>query len=347
MKRILTLALAAAAAGTLVIAEFADAKRLGGGRSLGTQRQSVAPPPKAPAATPAPQAPAATPATPAAPGAAANPVMPGPAANPVMPAGAAAAKAAPGAAAGAAAGAATRTGASRWLGPVAGLAAGLGLAALASYLGIAEELMSVLLIVLFAVAAIAIVRMLMARRSPAQKGMPYAGAGPGLGRHAGGYETQVPPYAARDNALGGAKPAAGGRVAATAHLPPGFDAQGFLKQAKAQFNRLQSAYDRNDTESLADVMTADMFAEVSAEMSGRSQHVATDVVTLDAELLDVSTEGDKHWASVRFQGLTREDGSPTPRPFDEIWNLEKPVDGSAGWLLAGIRQVEELPVGHA
>jgi predicted lipid-binding transport protein (Tim44 family) len=56
-------------------------------------------------------------------------------------------------------------------------------------------------------------------------------------------------------------------------------------------------------------------------------------------VLEVTTEGDKYWASVRFTGLLREDGEPVPKSVDEIWNLTKPVNGKSGWLLAGISQL--------
>jgi len=55
-------------------------------------------------------------------------------------------------------------------------------------------------------------------------------------------------------------------------------------------------------------------------------------------VLNVNTEAGQHWVSVRFKGMTREDGRATPEPFDEVWNLVKPVDGSSGWRLAGIQQ---------
>jgi predicted lipid-binding transport protein (Tim44 family) len=41
---------------------------------------------------------------------------------------------------------------------------------------------------------------------------------------------------------------------------------------------------------------------------------------------------------VRYTGVVREDGEANPKPIDEVWNLTKPVDGSSGWLLAGIQQ---------
>jgi predicted lipid-binding transport protein (Tim44 family) len=124
-------------------------------------------------------------------------------------------------------------------------------------------------------------------------------------------------------------------------LPADFDALGFLREAKLQFRRLQAAWDAGDRKALADVMTPAMAAEILRDLDERGPHqrteVRTEIVALDAEMLDVTTDAAEHWASVRFTGTVREDFGP-PTPLDEIWNLSKPVDGSTGWLLAGIRQ---------
>ena len=94
-----------------------------------------------------------------------------------------------------------------------------------------------------------------------------------------------------------------------------------------------------DRETLSAVMTSEMYAEIAREFDERGPHQPTEIVTLDADVLDASTEGDKHWASVRFTGVVREDGEPVSKSIDEIWNLTKPVRGTSGWLLAGITQV--------
>ena len=60
-------------------------------------------------------------------------------------------------------------------------------------------------------------------------------------------------------------------------------------------------------------------------------------MTLDAEVLDVTTENGLHIVSVRFSGLMRE-GASEPQPFKELWHLEKPVDGRSGWVISGIQQ---------
>ena len=122
-------------------------------------------------------------------------------------------------------------------------------------------------------------------------------------------------------------------------LPEGFDAEGFATEAKRQFIRLQGSYDAADRETLSAVMTSEMYAEVGRELDERGVHHATEIVTLDADVLEASTEGDKHWASVRFTGTVRENGEPLPKSIDEVWNLTKPVRGTSGWLLAGITQV--------
>jgi predicted lipid-binding transport protein (Tim44 family) len=305
VNRLLVVALAAFAALAIAHADLADAARMGGGRSLGMQR-SITPP----AARTAPST---------------SNSFSGPASNPVMPApGTSATRAAP-AAGGAAAGApASRT--SRWLAPVAGIAAGLGLAALLSHFGLPEGLGTMLLLGLLVVGAVLLVRMLLAGRSRAPLG--YAGA-PGATPRS----TYEP---AREPTIGSAWGAAS--TPGSGRYPQGFDPAPFLAQAKQQFRRLQAAYDRADVALLDDVTTPQMQADIARDLATRATQIPTDVVALEAELVEVVQEGDRYVASVRFHGTLREDGSATPVPFEELWHLVKPVDGSSGGLLAGIQQ---------
>jgi predicted lipid-binding transport protein (Tim44 family) len=224
------------------------------------------------------------------------------------------------------------SGASRWMGPIVGLAAGLGLAALASHLGFSGELASVLMLVLLAVAAIVVVRLVMARRAPERRAMPYAGAGAGLGTTPGGYETQVPPPARFEPIFGGAA----ANDVKVRSLPAGFDGAGFAREARKQFLAVQAAHDRHDAKALADVMTPELLREIAREMEASGAARPTEIVDVDAEVVEVSTEGSNHWVSVRFAGTAREGG--VLETFDEVWNLVKPVGGDSGWLIAGIQQ---------
>lgn len=307
-KFIAVMALTIAAA---LVVDSADARRLGSGRSFGAQR-SVTPPA---ATAPGPSA--------HAPGTA---VAPGAASNPVMPPSAAAARAGAPAAAAAAPAQAARPGMSRWLGPIAGLAAGLGLAALMSHFGLSEAFGSFMLMLLLALGVFLVVRMLFMRRSKPQYATSNAYRSPMTGDLASRTEP----------VLGGG--AAGG-VSSDPRLPAGFDREAFIGQAKAQFRALQGAWDAGDRRALSNVTTPEMYADIDRDLATRGTHQDTDIVSLDADLLEVTTEGPKHWASVRFWGVLREDGGPA-RSFDETWNLVKPVDDSSGWMLAGIQQNE-------
>jgi predicted lipid-binding transport protein (Tim44 family) len=64
----------------------------------------------------------------------------------------------------------------------------------------------------------------------------------------------------------------------------------------------------------------------------------TDVMTLDAEVLEAVDEGNRHIVSVRFTGQVREDADQDPVALDEIWHLSKPASGQGGWVIAGIQQ---------
>lgn len=296
LKKILALGLLAFASAALIVAD-ADARRLGGGRSFGAQR-NVAPEPARQANPQAPTNANSTQPAPANPNAASARPQP-----PVQPA-------APPAG-------------SRWLAPLAGLAAGLGLAALLSHFGLSADFGGLLLLLLGIGAGALILRRIFARPS-AGAPLQYAGAGN-----------------AYDSRSIAPQEIAGPAPVATAAVPSDFDVERFLGQARIGFNELQAAFDKGDRRLLADMMTPEMYAEVARDLDARPNEHPTEVVKLDAQLTEVATEGDRHWASVRFTGLLREDAEPLPKPFDEVWHLTKPVDGSHGWLLAGIRQMHE------
>jgi predicted lipid-binding transport protein (Tim44 family) len=124
-----------------------------------------------------------------------------------------------------------------------------------------------------------------------------------------------------------------------ANVPANFDVEGFLRQAKLNFVRLQAANDRGDMEDIREFCTPEMAAEIQLQYQERKQvPQETDIMQLNAELLDVSTETKQALASVRFSGQLREEVSAAPDAFSEVWHLTKPVDGSRGWSIAGIQQ---------
>ena len=112
-----------------------------------------------------------------------------------------------------------------------------------------------------------------------------------------------------------------------------------MRSAKVNFVKLQLASELGRLDEVRTFTTAEMYDTLTANKGSRGDAKHSDVVALNAELLDVGTQGDRHLASVRFSGMAREAPGAAPVGFVEVWNLAKPVDGASGWLLAGIRQM--------
>jgi predicted lipid-binding transport protein (Tim44 family) len=305
MKKSLSLLAMVFALGLSTVAMDAEAaRRMGGGKSLGMQRDAT--PPKAPTATPA-QTPSAAPA----------------------------------------AAGATSSG-SKWMGPIAGIAAGIGLMALASHLGFGEGLANMLMIGLMIMAVLAVVGMVMRKRAAAQAGsrggMAYAGAGAAGGSSpTQAYKMAMPAHAPQAAAAGGSMIGAGigANLPTGNRIPADFDVVSFVRNAKVNFIRLQAANDAGNLDDLRQFTTPEMFAELKMDLSERGaaeQH--TDVVRIDGDVVDVEENADGYVVSVRFTGETREGDSAATETFDEIWHLTKPRQGSGGWLLAGIQQMQ-------
>ena len=102
---------------------------------------------------------------------------------------------------------------------------------------------------------------------------------------------------------------------------------------------LQASNDAKNLEDIREFVSPGLYAEIKLQMDERgNQPQQTDVVTLQAELLELVTEDARHIASVRFSGSIREVVGGVAGPFEEIWHLSKPVDGNKGWVIAGIQQ---------
>ncbi len=124
-------------------------------------------------------------------------------------------------------------------------------------------------------------------------------------------------------------------------LPEGFDLPGLLRTAKLNFVRLQIANDVGRLEEVREFASGELYATLvkgAVERSAKPPH--TDVVSLNAELTALVTDGDTQRATVRFSGMARATPGAAPTGFSEIWQLARPANGSTGWLLAGIRQVD-------
>jgi predicted lipid-binding transport protein (Tim44 family) len=227
-----------------------------------------------------------------------------------------------------------------WLGPVAGLAAGLGLAALFSHLGLGDELASFVMLMLLAVVAVVAIRWLLRRFAGAGSSAAARPALAGAAAH-GGTPVATAPLQRSPAPSSGAQPivVSGLHPSPAAALPDGFDAAAFERVAKMIFIRLQAANDKADVGDLRAFTTPELFASLRLDLQERGAAAQqTDVVTLDADLLDFAQERDQQIVSVRFHGLIREEADGGAQPFDEVWHLVRPAGGSgASWAIAGIQ----------
>jgi len=247
-----------------------------------------------------------------------------------MPAAAARAPAAGAAAGGAASGA-------RWLGPLAGIAAGLGLVALLSHFGLGGALADLVIIALiagFAYLAIGfIARALRGGMAPATE--------PGARGANNSYRRSTPgrePNAGLSGLMGASTPTfEQAPQVGDWFIPADFDQQTFLEEAKKQFVAVQKAWDERDFVQMRERLTDEFYAQYAPKLEARTDTSNTEIVLLNAEMLGIEKLTNGHLASVRFSGLLREDDAPEAASFEEAWNLFKP--NNQGWLLAGIQQL--------
>jgi predicted lipid-binding transport protein (Tim44 family) len=319
-KLFLSLLGAVVAVAVSVSATDAQAKRMGGGKSVGkssqTTQKDAAPTNNASSTNTAPAASAAATKAPAA---------------------------APAAAA---------SNRSKWLGPLAGLAAGLGLAALASHLGFGEGFANIMMIMLFAMIAFAAFKFFMARRaqaaggkaagrlSPAGLTPAYAGASPNQTAYQASMPAAQTPATGYSGGIGSGLSSS--QIESLASIP-GFDEAGFVRQAKVYFVRLQAAYDVGNKQDLREFTSPEMFAELMMEINERNGVAnRTEIEKLDAEFLGQGADSDFQHVSVRFFGMVKEfEGTQTSvdaKAINETWNFAKPLSGSEGWTLVGIEQ---------
>jgi predicted lipid-binding transport protein (Tim44 family) len=218
------------------------------------------------------------------------------------------------------------SGFAKWAPLLGGLALGGALGWLMGANGMGGLMVGLLLAGLLVFAGIFVVRLLMQKRGEAPQRFQYAGMG---------NETVAAPPPSQAAGIE-AQPAR----AAASGIPDGFDVAGFLKGAKLNYMRLQIANDQGNLEELREFTSDELFEELKRDVLARGGvKQQTDVMALNADLLEVVTEADRHWASVRFSGTLRESPGDAPQGFEEVWNLAKPVTGAGGWQLAGIQQM--------
>lgn len=202
--------------------------------------------------------------------------------------------------------------ASRWLGPLAGLAMGGLLASLFMGHGLGSGILSWLLVGGLAFLVFGFIRSRMQPRAQMQSA-----------------QANMRAFTPSQNTA---------NFSQSSSAATDFDEAAFLRQAKATFIRLQAAYDNKNLTDIREFTSPEIFAEIQLQIQERGNEInQTEVVNIHAELMDLSAESQTTVASVNFSGSIREEQHAEPLDVKEIWHFHKNLF-SQSWIVAGIQQ---------
>jgi predicted lipid-binding transport protein (Tim44 family) len=121
-------------------------------------------------------------------------------------------------------------------------------------------------------------------------------------------------------------------------LPPGFNEQAFVAEAKNHYIALQKAWDDNNFDEILDYVSPELYNLLVAERATHGDDKPrTEVISLMVELVRGEYIGSIASISLQFSGWIKE-GDQTS-DTNEIWHLEKNMsEPNANWTIVGIQQ---------
>ncbi|WP_047393161.1 Tim44 domain-containing protein [Chitinibacter sp. ZOR0017] len=120
-------------------------------------------------------------------------------------------------------------------------------------------------------------------------------------------------------------------------LPDGTEAAAFLRQARASFLHMQALNSPEQLEEMRRYLTPELFTALKDEIGNNSD--LAEFPELNLQLVQAVSEEGRMIASVEFAGRVSESLNAPAEPFKEIWHFVRPMQGDPRWLLAGIQQV--------
>lgn len=216
---------------------------------------------------------------------------------------------------------AAASGASRWLGPLAGLAAGGLLASM--FMGDGFEGIQFMDILIFGLIAFLLFRFLAARRRQQQ---------PAVAGHAP-MQREMP----TQNPIFGSSAAP--VAAPVINAPAWFNEQSFVAAAREHFMSLQQHWDANEMDKIAEFVTPQLFEFLKRERAEIGEaYQSTYVDDLQIQLDGVDDQAEKTIATLTFIGVSKNSRFDQGEPFSESWRMERAQGENQPWLVAGIRQ---------
>lgn len=219
---------------------------------------------------------------------------------------------------------AAASGASRWLGPLAGLAAGGLLASM--FMGDGFEGLQIMDMLIFGLIAFLLFRFLSARRRQAQPAA--AGGAP--------YQREMPAQPTSGSIFGGGSAAV---IKPVINAPAWFNEQSFVAAGRDHFLSLQQHWDADEMDKIAEFVTPQLLEFLKRERADLGEGFqSTYIDNLDVQLDGVDDQAEKTIATLTFSGLSKTSRFDQGEAFSESWRLERAVGENQPWLVAGIRQ---------
>lgn len=125
-------------------------------------------------------------------------------------------------------------------------------------------------------------------------------------------------------------------------IPKDFDQQDFMKGAKAVYTRLQSSWDKRDLEDIRHFTSKEVWEEIKRQSQEDPKPSKTEILRVNARLLEVASSNSHTVASVLFDVMMRESQEEDmAKEVREIWHFSKDdKDPKSFWVLEGMQQVE-------
>lgn len=223
---------------------------------------------------------------------------------------------------------AAASGASRWLGPLAGLAAGGLLASM--FMGDGFEGFQIMDFLIVALIAFLVFRFIAARRRQQQPQMAMPGHAP--------MQREAHAQPAQPSIFGGsAAPAAA--AAPVINAPAWFNEQSFLAAARNHFQSLQQHWDANEMDKISEFVTPQMLEFLKRERAELGDGFqSTYIDNLEVQLDGVDDRADRTDATLTFRGVSKNSRFDQGEVFSESWHMVRAQGENQPWLVAGIRQ---------
>ncbi|TBU73050.1 hypothetical protein DNK06_20910 [Pseudomonas daroniae] len=221
---------------------------------------------------------------------------------------------------------AAASGASRWLGPLAGLAAGGLLASM--FMGDGFEGLQIMDMLIFGLIAFLLFRFLAARRQKLQPNVAAAGGAP--------FQREAHGQPAQPSIFGGSGNAA---IKPVINAPAWFNEQSFVNAGREHFLSLQQHWDADEMDKIAEFVTPQLLEFLKRERADLGDGFqSTYIDDLEVQLDGVDDQADKTIATLTFSGLSKTSRFDQGEVFSESWRLERATGDNQPWLVAGIRQ---------